>query len=165
MNEWETCIDEWAERLRVSRKETADAQATIAKLQGRTERQAQENYDQANEVERLQQRVTQLEWECWKEHVPVAGTQHDPANGLIHGYCIRCRREWPCEWSPEGKLPTYTAFQADHARVLGLVQALPVVCGVYSAGRQVFSVAGVVWTFRTNEEAESYAALLTYRAS
>lgn len=37
----------------------------------------------------------------WREHVPVTGTQHDPANGLIHGYCQRCRTEWPCEWSPE----------------------------------------------------------------
>ncbi len=45
--------------------------------------------------------VQALQSECWKEHVPVTGTQHDPANGLIHGYCARCRRDWPCEWSPE----------------------------------------------------------------
>ena len=37
MNEWERCIDEWAERLSVSRKETADAQATIADLQGQVQ--------------------------------------------------------------------------------------------------------------------------------
>lgn len=37
----------------------------------------------------------------WREHVPVTGTMHDPANGLIHGSCVRCRQPWPCEWSPE----------------------------------------------------------------
>ena len=56
--------------------------------------------------------VQALQSECWKEHVPVTGTQHDPANGLIHGYCARCRREWPCEWAPESQaasLPAQTA--------------------------------------------------------
>jgi len=37
----------------------------------------------------------------WRAHVPVTGTQHDPANGLIHGYCERCRTPWPCDYSPE----------------------------------------------------------------
>lgn len=41
------------------------------------------------------------DWKQW--HVPVTGTQHDPANGLLHGYCARCRVPWPCEYSPEYK--------------------------------------------------------------
>ena len=63
--------------------------------------------------------VQALQSECWKEHVPVTGTQHDPANGLIHGYCARCRREWPCEWAPESQaasLPAQRAKLAQGAR-------------------------------------------------
>ncbi len=68
MNEWETCIDEWAERLRVSQKETADAQATIADLQEKiaVERANKESAvacvdRDVKKISALQQRVAQLE--------------------------------------------------------------------------------------------------------
>lgn len=48
-----------------------------------------------------------LQSEVWMAHVPVTGTQHDPANGLLHGYCARCRTDWPCQYSPEAKLSEY----------------------------------------------------------
>ena len=42
-----------------------------------------------------------LREQMWKAHVPVTNEQHDPANGLISGFCERCRLPWPCAWSPE----------------------------------------------------------------
>ncbi len=39
--------------------------------------------------------------QVWRAHVPVTNEQHDPANGLISGFCERCRTPWPCEYSPE----------------------------------------------------------------
>lgn len=30
-------------------------------------------------------------------HRVCCGTEHDPANGKLHGYCIVCGVEWPCE--------------------------------------------------------------------
>lgn len=133
MNEWETCIDEWAERLRVSRQETADAQATIADLQGQLKalnsatdnaiasmrKTAQEAESRAIQVE---QRVAQLE--SWRD-------------GVVKAFV-----EAPLEWSPDlgaqhipSSLPQIfknmkdyadrlTTLQADHARVLGLVQEI-----------------------------------------
>jgi len=58
----------------------------------------------ATGVESLVTENARLRSEVWKEHVPCTGTQHDPLNGLIHGYCVRCRTPWPCEWSPERAL-------------------------------------------------------------
>lgn len=41
---------------------------------------------------------------------------------------------------------------------------LPKVEGAKAYGRQVMDeMVGAVWTFRTDEEAQSYAALLTHR--
>jgi hypothetical protein len=37
----------------------------------------------------------------WRAHVPVTNEQHDVANGLISGFCERCRTPWPCKYSPE----------------------------------------------------------------
>lgn len=59
------------------------------------------------QLAQAQGRVQELEEDearvLWKAHVPVTGTQHDPLNGLIHGYCERCRLPWPCPYSPEAK--------------------------------------------------------------
>ena len=30
-------------------------------------------------------------------HRACCGTEHDPANGKLHGYCVVCGVEWPCE--------------------------------------------------------------------
>lgn len=116
MNEWETCIDEWAERLRVSQKETADAQATIADLHGQIDKLANfimrevpgEPAKSEGAVECamrvisvLQQRVAQLEQECARLKGRYERTYGRAANAE----------------------QALTILQADHARVLGLVQA------------------------------------------
>lgn len=30
-------------------------------------------------------------------HRACCGTEHDPENGKLHGYCVVCGVEWPCE--------------------------------------------------------------------
>lgn len=30
-------------------------------------------------------------------HRACCGTEHDPLNGKLHGYCIVCGIPWPCE--------------------------------------------------------------------
>ena len=30
-------------------------------------------------------------------HRACCGTEHDPLNGKLHGYCVVCGTEWPCE--------------------------------------------------------------------
>ena len=30
-------------------------------------------------------------------HRACIGTEHDPVNGKLHGYCVRCGTPWPCE--------------------------------------------------------------------
>lgn len=32
-------------------------------------------------------------------HRACCGTEHDPANGKLHGYCVVCGVEWPCEYA------------------------------------------------------------------
>ena len=36
-------------------------------------------------------------------HRACCGTEHDPANGKLHGHCIVCGVPWPCEYA--GKPP------------------------------------------------------------
>ena len=30
-------------------------------------------------------------------HRACCGTEHDPENGKLHGYCVVCGVTWPCE--------------------------------------------------------------------
>jgi hypothetical protein len=30
-------------------------------------------------------------------HLVCCGTEHDPANGKLHGFCVVCGVPWPCE--------------------------------------------------------------------
>lgn len=30
-------------------------------------------------------------------HRACCGTEHDPLNGRLHGYCVVCGVDWPCE--------------------------------------------------------------------
>lgn len=30
-------------------------------------------------------------------HRACCGTEHDPANGKLHGYCVVCGVPWPCD--------------------------------------------------------------------
>jgi len=32
-------------------------------------------------------------------HRVCCGTEHDPANGKLHGYCVVCGVPWPCEYA------------------------------------------------------------------
>lgn len=40
-------------------------------------------------------------------HRACCGTEHDPSNGKIHGYCVVCGVPWPCEYV--GPRPTTPA--------------------------------------------------------
>lgn len=58
--------------------------------------------------------------ETWKEHKPCTNEQHDPLNGKISGYCVRCGTVWPCQYSPEA-----AAQQENRARfVAGKMEVL-----------------------------------------
>jgi len=50
----------------------------------------------------LSERVAQL-----TAHRACCGTEHDPVNGKLHGYCVVCGVPWPCEYA--GKPPNDAA--------------------------------------------------------
>jgi len=67
-----------------------------------TQRELEEARDRCKELEgqaSLLERTAQI-----SAHRGCCGTEHDPANGKIHGYCVVCGIPWPCEYS--GKPPT-----------------------------------------------------------
>ena len=163
MNEWETCIDEWAERLRVSRQETADAQATIADLHGQVKAAQAQHEDMVtrNKILRdrpdlppdraewhdrfvkLQQRVAQLEGE---------NAKWEASCNLVEAVMER------------NKLKTeLTTLQADHATLLGLVRKFSnhwpkqIHCHE-SAGN--WSLSGIPITFWKYEDAKAFLDLL-----
>lgn len=190
MNEWETCIDEWAGRLR-------DAQATIADLQGqlsaietaldidsgkstldkvkdlhRSFKQTWASYqDAVNELFKAQQRVAQLEGDVEEQ------------KRNYQGACVTIAKMYEAATGTNGCGPKrgvvedLADLQADHARVLGLVQALPMAgLPVEHARSDDFVVLQTngewmahtynYWAkFATEEEAQAYIALLEYRAS
>lgn len=47
------------------------------------------------------ERVAQL-----TAHRVCCGTEHDPANGKLHGYCVVCGVPWPCEYAGTPTPPT-----------------------------------------------------------
>lgn len=53
---------------------------------------------QAVDVERVAQLIA---------HRACCGTEHDPLNGKLHGYCVVCGVPWPCEYAgkPPAALP------------------------------------------------------------
>jgi hypothetical protein len=36
-------------------------------------------------------------------HRACCGSEHDPANGKLHGYCVVCGVPWPCEYAKPKK--------------------------------------------------------------
>ena len=44
-------------------------------------------------------------------HRACCGTEHDPLNGKIHGYCVICGVPWPCDYA--GIPPTKTEEEED----------------------------------------------------
>lgn len=58
--------------------------------------------------------IAKLRADVWREHRPTGSEEHDPANGKIHGCCIRCLQPWPCEYSPESR----NKLQAENAELL-----------------------------------------------
>jgi hypothetical protein len=55
-------------------------------------------YEQMVDRERVAQLIA---------HRACCGTEHDPPNGKLHGYCVVCGVEWPCEYA--GKPPVTVA--------------------------------------------------------
>ena len=39
-------------------------------------------------------------------HRVCCGTEHDPANGKLHGYCVVCGVPWPCEYAGTPPAPS-----------------------------------------------------------
>lgn len=46
---------------------------------------------------RLQMEAYSADVAAAMAHRACCGTEHDPANGKLHGYCVVCGVEWPCE--------------------------------------------------------------------
>lgn len=46
----------------------------------------------------LSERIAQI-----AAHRACCGTEHNPAEGKLHGYCVVCGVPWPCDYA--GKLP------------------------------------------------------------
>ena len=169
-----------------------DHEATIADLQGQLKAQAEEyeqveqcldeqisglnqgNLDDEKKIAALQQRVAQLEGELKR----YAGCGHDHSTAWWQLRCedmendkVILQRHLQESAEQLGKL------QADHARVLGLVQALGVVGLPAEHARPddfILLKTGEGWMahtynywakFATEEEARAYIALLEYRAS
>lgn len=61
------------------------------------------------------ERVAQL-----TAHRVCCGTDHDPLNGKLHGYCIVCGVPWPCEYA--GRPPAYSDCGGEPRRVSGMDQ-------------------------------------------
>ena len=188
---------EWADKCE-------QLEATIADLQGQVKLA---NIDQANvEAERndLQQRVAQLEGELERmkaikhdDNTQMERAESDKWDAKDHASTLMQRAIYA-----EGRVRAllkdgddkdarikaliidndnyrrkYHALQADHARVLGLVQALPVVGLPAEHARPddfILLKTGEGWMahtynywakFATEEEARAYIALLEYRAS
>jgi hypothetical protein len=54
----------------------------------------------------LLERVAQL-----IAHRACCGTEHDPQQGKLHGYCVVCGVPWPCEYA--GTPPAAVKEQSD----------------------------------------------------
>jgi hypothetical protein len=48
-------------------------------------------------------------------HRACCGTEHDAANGKLHGYCVVCGVPWPCDYA--GKPPSSSCEQHDPSRL------------------------------------------------
>lgn len=73
----------------------------LGRLERLVEREARA-HKKAAEVERLKgadaERRAQI-----AEHRACCGSEHNPAAGKLHGYCVVCGVPWPCEYA--GPLP------------------------------------------------------------
>ena len=192
----------------------ADAQATIADLQGQLKAQAEEyeqveqcldeqisglnqgNLDYEKKIAALQQRVAQLEGQLSTPTWVCDGCGRVSREGWITivnetldgiDYDMECPSCGVREIEEDSAADLVrelerledqlTTLQADHARVLGLVQALPVVGLPAEHARPddfILLKTGEGWMahtynywakFATEEEARAYIALLEYRAS
>lgn len=56
-------------------------------------------------------------------HRVCCGTEHDPQNGKLHGYCVVCGVPWPCETASYFLRPNPLQAQLDdRVRMLSVVQ-------------------------------------------
>ncbi len=49
-------------------------------------------------------------------HRGCCGSEHDPANGKLHGYCVVCGVPWPCAYAGKPPEVTPTASEAREER-------------------------------------------------
>lgn len=116
MNEWETCIDEWAGRLREANATIADLQGQVADSEKAYQEKARLWIEQTGAVSALQHRVAQLEGALERvANVPVDG---DGRDYYWEG------RDIAKQAIGKPTSERYTSLQADHARVLELVQEI-----------------------------------------
>jgi len=43
-------------------------------------------------------------------HRACCGTEHDPENGKLHGYCVVCGVPWPCDYAGKPPIATNTGL-------------------------------------------------------
>jgi hypothetical protein len=70
----------------------------------------------------MAERVAQL-----TAHRACCGTEHDPENGKLHGYCVVCGVDWPCEYAGKPPSPAESApgvDRVDHALALSTIDNL-----------------------------------------
>lgn len=62
----------------------------------------QERYSDATECRRAAEALRSIERVAQiTAHRACCGTEHDPLNGKLHGYCVVCGIPWPCAYAGE----------------------------------------------------------------
>lgn len=100
------------------------------------------------ETENLRESLAAKERECEKlraklrdsanlaaalAHRACCGTEHDPANGKLHGYCVVCGVEWPCA-TALFFMPDRAALADTNLRKQEVGEEQCPVCGYYCLG-------------------------------
>jgi hypothetical protein len=78
---------------------------------------SQESRNETFQVSADPERVAQI-----IAHRACCGTEHDPLNGKLHGYCVVCGVPWPCDYA--GKPPTSLPSEKGCTTPPGFVQQL-----------------------------------------
>lgn len=103
---------------------------------------------QAVDVERVAQLIA---------HRACCGTEHDPLNGKLHGYCVVCGVPWPCEYAGT---PLTRALSAAQAEVRGVdLQPEDSRCPpTYRREEAVKALIGMGWTWDGKQWSRSTTA-------
>lgn len=85
----------WKERTETAERHLLAAEASERAKQKYIEKQVEE-------IAKLRQSITLGVIEKTAQfaaHRVCCGTEHDPLNGKLHGYCVVCGVPWPCEFA------------------------------------------------------------------